>query len=71
MKVISRLVSVDFVFRKITSRIIRVFSWSNILIEQIILMFFPFSSELELPNRDKTHINMSLEVLDILKVIYD
>ena len=25
-------------------------------------------SELELPNRDKTHINMSLEVLDILKV---
>ena len=28
-----------------------------------------FSSELELPNRDKTHINMSLEVLDILKVI--
>ena len=64
VKVISRLVLVDFVFLKITSRLIQEF-----LVGEILPMFFSFFSELELPNRDKTHINMSLEVLDILKVI--
>ena len=61
---ISRLVSVDFVFLKITSRLIQ-----ECLVGEIVPMFFSYFSELELPNRDKTHINMSLEVLDILKVI--
>ena len=69
---ISRLVLVDSVFpRSISMWLWLIFftlcSYNRISFLTVCQCII-FSSELELPNRDKTHINMSLEVLDILKV---
>ena len=70
---ISRLVSVDSVFPRSTSMWLWLIFFTLCSYNRISFLTacqcIIFSSELELPNRDKTHINMSLEVLDILKVI--